>query len=245
MVQLIYTKGGGKMTKNKSFKFGLAVSCFMLMMPIVYITVCLLNSFIVSWFMLLIPVIPFVLSLVIVLIKKIPNIIKVILPIFLLIIALCVFLFFSIFGITTEFRAFDGEEEINGYYTDFNFDKFGDYESISNYKYREISIFPCESDSTILKYDKDNFEKIKQDINSTYTFYSDKTFTFEDFDFKVTDIDEYPTEIELIGVNDESCEIAYIIFTSSEITLGIEDIEPVEEFLNFYCGWKYVLKERR
>ncbi len=232
------------MTENKAFKVGLTVSCFMLLIPIVYIIVCLLNSYIVSGIILLIPVIPFVLSLTLVLIKKIPNIVKVILPILILLVTLCVFLFFSFFGVTIEFRAYDGEEEINGYYTDFNFDKFGEYESISNYKYREISIFPCESDSTILKYNKDNFKKLKQDINSTYTFYGDKCFEFEDFDFYVININDYPTEIELVGVNNESCEIAYVTFISSEITLDYDDIEPIEEFLNFYCGWKYILKER-
>lgn len=232
------------MTKNKSFKFGLAVSCVILLFPIVYIIVCLLNSYIVSGFMLLIPVVPFVLSLILVLIKKIPNIIKVILPVLIFFVTLFVFLFFSFFGVTVEFRAFDSAEEINEYYTDFDFNKFGEYESISNYKYREMSIFPCEADATILKYDKDNFEKLKQDINSTYTFYSDKSFPFEDFDFKVIDIDDHPTEIELVGVNNESSEIAYITFISSEITLNLEDIEPIDEFLNFYCGWQYILKER-
>lgn len=232
------------MTENKSFKVGLTVSCFMLLIPIVYIIVCLLNSYIVSGIILLIPVIPFVLSLTLVLIKKIPNIVKIILPILILFVTLCVFLFVNFFGVTIEFRTFDGEEEINEYYTDFNFDKFGDYESISNYKHREISIFPCESDSTILKYNKDNFKKLKQDINSTYTFYGDKCFEFEDFDFYVININDYPTEIELVGVNNESCEIAYVTFISSEITLDYDDIEPIEEFLNFYCGWKYILKER-
>lgn len=233
------------MTENKYFKIGFTVSCFLLLIPIVYIIVCLINSYIVSGIMLLIPVAPFILSLILIFIKKIPDIVKVILPIFLLIIALCVFLFFSFFGVTTEFRTFDGEKEINGYYTDFNFDKFGDYEDISSYKHREISIFPSESDSTIVKYDKDSFEKIKQDIYSNYTFYSDKSFIFEGFDFKVTDIDEYPTKIELVGVNNESCEIAYVKFISTEISLDFEDIDPIDEYLNFYCGWKYVLKERR
>lgn len=232
------------MTENKSFKIGITVSCVILLIPIVYIIICLLNSYIVSGVMLLISVVPFVLSLILVLIKKIPNIIKVILPILILLVTLCVFLFFSFFGVTIEFRAFDGEEEINGYYTAFNFDKFGDYESISNYKYREISIFPCESDVTILKYDKANFEKLKQDINSTSTFYSDKSFPFENFDFKVINIDDYPTEIELVGVNNESCEITHITFISSEITLELEDIEPIDEFLYSYCGWQYILKDR-
>ncbi|MBQ8210558.1 MAG: hypothetical protein IJZ35_08260 [Clostridia bacterium] len=232
------------MAKDKSFKFGLTVSCVILLIPIVYIIVCLFNSYIVSGLLLLIPVISFVLSLILVLIKKIPNIIKVILPILILLVTLFVFLFFSFFGVTVEFRAFDGVDEINEYYTDFNFDEFGEYESISSYKYREISIFPFESDTTILKYDKVNFEESKQDINSTYAFYSEKSFTFEDFDFKVIDINDYPTEIELVGVDNESCEIAYVTFRSSEITLGLDDIEPLDEFLNFYCGWEYVLKER-
>lgn len=82
---------------------------------------------------------------------------------------------FGFFSPTVEFRVFDDAGEISEYYDDFDFDKFGEYESISNYKYYSMAIFSQEAYTTIYH--------------------------------------RYPKEMYLIGVNNETKEIAYVRFS--------------------------------
>ena len=83
-----------------------------------------------------------------VLIKKLNGAVRVILSSFLLILTLVSFAFLGFFGPTVEFRSFENAEEINEYYNkndslndDFDFEKFGKYESIESYKYHSMAIF--------------------------------------------------------------------------------------------------------
>lgn len=236
------------MRKNKAFMFSLIVSFVIASIPLVYIIFCLANSYIVPGYIILFLVVSFAISLLLTLIKKIPNIIKVILSVLILLVTLFIFLFFSFFGVTVEFRAFDGAKEINEYYTDFDFDKFGEYESISNYKYHAMSIFQQEAYTTILKYNKENFAKEKSNIENNYRFYtepvekegSEPIFSYEDFDFRVEISDWYPKELYLIGINNESCEIAYVYFQDYDL----DEVSDFKDILDYYCGWRYVIKER-
>lgn len=244
------------MRKSKAYIFSLIAICVIASIPILYIITCLICSYIPSWLLISIPALAILLSLPIVLIKKLHGAIRVILSSFILILTLVSFAFLSFFGPTVEFRTFDNAEEINEYYNkndslnyDFDFEKFGKYKNISNYKYHSMAIFSQAAYTTIIKYDKDNFQSKKSNIESNHKFYSvpvddgeaDPVFSYEGFSFRVELSDWYPKEMNLVGINESTNEIAFITFYDYDL----DTIDDYEEFLEYYCGWRYIVKERK
>ena len=243
------------MRKSKAYIFSLIAICVIASIPILYIITCLICSYIPSWLLISIPALAILLSLPMVLIKKLHGAIRVILSSFILILTLVSFAFLSFFGPTVEFRTFDNAEEINEYYNendslnyDFDFEKFGEYKNISNYKYHSMAIFSQEAYTTIIKYDKDNFQSKKSNIESNHKFYSvpvddeeaEPVFLYEGFSFRVEISDWYPKEMNLVGINEATNEIAFITFYDYDL----DTIDDYKEFLDYYCGWRYVIKER-
>lgn len=243
------------MIKSKAYIFSLIATGIIASIPILYIIICLICSYIPSWLLLSIPVSAIFLSLPMVLIKKLHGAIRVILSSFVLISTLVSFAFLGFFGPTVEFRSFDDAAEIHEYYNkndslngDFDFEKFGKYESIESYKYHSMAIFSQEAYTTIVKYDKDNFESKKSNIESNHKFYSvpvddeeaEPVFSYEGFSFRVEISDWYPKEMNLVGINEATNEIAFITFYDYDL----DTIDDYEEFLEYYCGWRYVIKER-
>lgn len=243
------------MRKSKAYIFSLIAIGMIASIPILYIIICLIFSYIPSWLLLSIPVSAILLSLPMVLIKKLHSAIRVILSSFLLILTLVSFAFLGFFGPTVEFRSFDNAEEINEYYNkndslndDFDFEKFGEYKNISNYKFHSMAIFSQEAYTTIVKYDEDKFDSEKSNIESNHNFYSVPTddeeaepvFLYGGFNFKVEISDWYPKEMNLIGINEATNEIAFITFYDYDL----DSISDYEEFLEYDCGWRYIIKER-
>ncbi len=243
------------MRKSKAYIFSLITTCIFTSIPILYIFICLICSYIPSLLLISIPITAILLSLPMVLIKKLHGAIRVILSSFLLILTLVSFAFLGFFGPTVEFRSFDNAEEINEYYNkndnindDFDFEKFGEYKNISNYKYHSMAIFQQEAYTTILKYNEDKFEAEKSRIESSYKFYStpieneeaEPIFSYEGFSFSVEISDWYPKEMNLVGINEETREIVYVSFQDYDL----DSISDYNEFLEYYCGWRYVIKER-
>ena len=231
------------MRKSKAYIFSLITVGIIASIPILYIIICLICSYIPSWLLISIPVSAIILSLPVVLIKKLNGAIRVILA------------FLGFFGPTVEFRSFENAEEINEYYNkndslndDFDFEKFGKSESIESYKYHSMAIFSQEAYTTIVKYDKDNFESKKSNIESNHKFYSvpvddeeaEPAFSYEDFSFRVEVSDWYPKEMNLVGINEATNEIAFITFYDYDL----DTIDDYKEFLDYYCGWRYIVKER-
>lgn len=111
-----------------------------------------------------------------------------------------------------------------------------------------MAIFSQEAYTTIVKYDKDNFQSQKSNIESNHKFYSvpvddgdaEPIFSYEGFSFRVELSDWYPKEMNLVGINDSTNEIAFITFYDYDL----DTIDDYEEFLEYYCGWRYVIKER-
>ena len=242
------------MRKSKAYIFSLIAVGIIASIPILYIIICLICSYIPSWHLISIPVSAIILSLPVVLIKKLNGAVRVILSSFLLILTLVSFAFLGFFGPTVEFRSFDNAEEINNFYNennryddDFDFEKYGEYESISNYKYHSMAIFSQEAYTTILKYNEDNFDEEKSKIENSCKFYStpieneesDPVFSYEGFDFRTEISDWYPKEMNLVGINEETLEIAYVSFQDYDL----DSISDYEEFLDYYCGWRYIIKE--
>ena len=243
------------MRKSKAYIFSLIAVGIIASIPILYIIICLICSYIPSWHLISIPVSAIILSLPVVLIKKLNGAVRVILSSFLLILTLVSFAFLGFLGPTVEFRSFDDAAEIHEYYNkndslndDFDFEKFGKYESIESYKYHSMAIFSQEAYTTIVKYDKDNFESKKSNIESNHQFYSvpvddeeaEPVFLYEGFSFRVEISDWYPKEMNLVGINEATNEIAFITFYDYDL----DTIDDYKEFLDYYCGWRYVIKER-
>ena len=227
------------MRKSKAYIFSLITICVIASIPILYIITCLICSYIPSWLLISIPVSATLLSLPMVLIKKLHGAIRVILSSFILILTLVSFAFLGFFGPTVEFRSFENAEEINEYYNkndslndDFDFEKFGEYKNISNYKYHSMAIFSQEAYTTIIKYDKDNFQSKKSNIESNHKFYSvpvddgeaEPIFSYEGFSFRVELSDWYPKEMNLVGINESTNEIAFITFYDYDLDT-IDDYE--------------------
>ncbi|MBO5396179.1 MAG: hypothetical protein J6A97_04785 [Clostridia bacterium] len=243
------------MRKSKAYIFSLIATGVFASILILYIFICLICSYIPSLILISIPVTAILLSLPMVLIKKLHGAIRVILSSFLLILTLVSFAFLGFWGPTVEFRSFDNAKEINEYYNkndnindDFDFEKFGEYKNISNYKYHSMAIFSQEAYTTILKYNENEFEAEKSKIESSYKFYStpieneeaEPIFSYEGFSFRVEISDWYPKEMNLVGINEATNEIAFITFYDYDL----DTIDDYEEFLEYYCGWRYVIKER-
>lgn len=243
------------MRKSKAYIFSLIAVGIIASIPILYIIICIICSYIPSWLLLSIPVSAIILSLPVVLIKKLNGAIRVILSSFLLILTLVSFAFLGLLGPTVEFRSFENAEEINEYCNkndslndDFDFEKFGKYESIESYKYHSMAIFSQEAYTTIAKYDDDNFDTEKSKIENSYKFYNtpvgneeaEPVFSSEGFSFRVEISDWYPKEMNLVGINEATNEIAFIAFYDYDL----DTITDFGDFLNDYCGWRYVIKER-
>lgn len=104
------------MRKSKACIFSLIAICVIASIPILYIITCLICSYIPSWLLISIPALAILLSLPMVLIKKLHGAIRVILSSFILILTLMSFSFLGFWGPTVEFRTFDNAEEIKEYY---------------------------------------------------------------------------------------------------------------------------------
>lgn len=241
------------MKKSKAFAFGLIISFLILVISVGYLIYSKLNSHIISDVMILIPIVAFGVSVVIVLIKRVPDIIKLTFPVLIFAVSLFSFYWLNCVGGYVEFRTLHGVNEIKEYYTDFSFNKFGKYEDIFNYQYHSTGIFQQEAYTTILKYDKKSFEEEINDIDMNYKFYDhsivdgepEPFFTFDGFDFRIekskSPKEWYPKQLYLIGINKTSYEIAYVYFQDYDL----DCVSDFNDILDYYCGWQYVVEDRK
>lgn len=252
--------------KNKApFITGTVFSSFMLLMLIGCFCIYKNNSYIVPYDFMLFPVALIAVSLVFVLVKKMPSFLKCAVPIILCVISLG-FYGLLILGGQQEFRSYNGVDEIQEYNmllegkADYelylspkiDLDKYGDFSDIAYYEYHFHAIFSDHANTAIAKYTEDNFNKAEKFIESEYTFADAPikeddplpVFSYDGFDFRIA-VDEntkssYPKSIYLIGLNRSTSEIAYVSFHNSDLD-GIYDFEV---FISDYCGWQYIVKER-
>ncbi len=237
------------MKKDKAFVFSFSVSLIVAAIMLVYIVIFLVNSYIFPMYRVLFLAVSFVILLLTAFSKKLPKAGKVTASALIFLIVLPIFAVMALFYPTVEYRAFEDAEEIVGYYQDFDFGQYGDFEDISNYKYHSMAIFQEEAYTTFLKYDEKNFEKEKSNIENSFEFYEEPawegegnpTFSYDGFDFR-TQVNEewYPKEIYLVGIKEETREIVHVSFEDYDL----DTVTDFGEFLDFYCGWRYVMKER-
>lgn len=248
------------MMKSKSFTVSCIFAGLNIVLLVAYIIFCLVNSYIISRFLVIITVVAALLSTLFILIKKLSNLVKSIITGIIFFVFFICFTFFNLFGGQTEFRKFEGLDEINAYnsevdeefsYSDrmIEIKRAGDFEEIIAYKYFYNAIFSDLAFTTIAKYDEQSFEKQKNQLVNEYKFnYTSLedderitvSFNAYGFDFSiVTDFEGsyvYPKVVRLIGINETSNEIAYVDFENYDL----DYIDDYEWFISSYCGWEYI-----
>lgn len=258
------------MKKKISFNVSLVFSLLILTLPIAVIIYHKTNGHLINGWEIAgcISLFAFALSMVFVLIKKVPGIVKVIMSL----VFLCVASFLCVLTVGlgyVVFEPYNGTEEVELYNevfketdtryearfkTEVEFDRYGNYKDINHYYYLCTGIFQEACNTTIVEYTDEEFENEVKRLNSENTFYEKAVlpedpvpvFTFEGFDFRLKkpqnedDYDYYPKCMNFIGVNNATNEIAYVHFEDGDLD-GVFDFETL---MYSYCGWCYITEER-
>lgn len=250
------------MKKSKSFYISLFFSLLILIFPVIFFIYHKTNGHMIDLrnFISYVSLLAFVLSMLFVLIKKIPGKIKIIITLVILCATSIFCIYVSLLGGFIVFESFNGIEEIKGYnetidssgrrYEDvyklekIELNSYGDFEDISHYYYFSATFFQQVGYTTIVKYDDESFEKETKRIRAENTFYSqeDIMFSYEGFDFILLKEDDennlLPEEINYIGINDDTNEITYVCSL-----FALEDPSD-DDILEIDCGWRYIIEER-
>lgn len=260
------------MKKKISFNVSLVFSLLILTLPIAVIIYHKSNGHLINGWEITgcISLFAFPLSMVFVLIKKVPGMVKVIVSL----VILCGTAFLCVWmngvGGYVVFESYNGIEQVEryneqfgGYYSvrsedihkiDVPIESYGEFEDISHYYYLCTGIFQDACNTTIVEYTDEEFENEVKRLNSENTFYEKAVlpedpvpvFTFEGFDFRLKkpqnedDYDYYPKCMNFIGVNNATNEIAYVHFENWDLD-GVFDFETL---MYSYCGWRYITEER-
>ncbi len=249
------------MKKTKAFYASLIFALLILVIPVVYFLYHKLNGHIIDIrnFITDVSFYTFLLSMLFVLIKKIPDKVRVVITLIILLVTSIFCTYVGFLGGFVVFESFNGADEIIGYnesvessgkrYEDvykmekIDLSSYGDFEDISHYYYFSAGIFQQVGYTTIVEYDDENFKIETEKLKSQVDFYHEKnenTFNYEGFDFILLAQDDennlYPEEVNYIGINGSTKEIAYVC---SMFALA-EDAELLE----IDCGWRYVIEER-
>ena len=253
------------MKKSKSFYISLVFSLLILVIPVVYFLYHKLNGHVIDVrnFITDISFCAFGLSMIFVLIKKLPGAVKIVFT-------LLIFLGTAIFSVWCngvggyiEFTAYNGIEEIaeynaslpakdDRYYfeTEIETDSYGDFEDIACYSYLSTGIFQQHSFVTVVKYSKEHFENEVKSINTSKVFYEEAifdedpipVFSYDGFDFRLENNDSgyYPKQMDFIGINEERKEIAYVYFED----MDLDGVRSFEDLMDVYVGWNLIEEER-
>lgn len=248
------------MKKSKMFRASCVFSALNIVTLIGYIIYSLLSSHILNIYFILTPLIGFLLTFLFIVIKKIPDILKLVLSVLITFSFLALFCLFNLTGPVAEFRVFEGADELKTYNQmasesnvwfgeELESQNYGDFEEITAYKYHSRGIWQQFAYTTISKYDDNNFAKEKEKINQEFDFFETQVleddpvpiFTKDGFEFKITSDSGYPKCMHLIGINNTTNEIAHIYFQDDDL----DGVLSFENFPDTYCGWKSIVKDRK
>lgn len=252
------------MKKKICFTISLTFSLLILTFPVAVIIYHKANGHLIDGWELTgyVSLFAFALSMVFVLIEKIPGMVKLILTF----VILCGTAFLCVWmngvGGYVVFESYNGIEQVERYNEQFGgysvrsedinkidvpIESYGEFEDISHYYYFHAGIFQQVGHTTILKYGDGNFEKELLRVNSENTFHTDEDekeiiLDYEGFSFRLVSQDEeaLPRQLTYIGVNEATREIAYV-YSMYAIGDAVEDFESV---IDVDCGWRYITEER-
>ena len=150
------------------------------------------------------------------------------------------------------------EEEITAkFYNMPEIDEMGEYEELEYYHFAQIYtlLFMSDVHTVVCQYSEEEYEAQKSYIEENYVFitedyldqsrddgdyYLSPTAEVDGFTFRYLDESSYgfyhPKYIVLIGMNDETREIAYIDFYD----IDLDYLSPLDEFILDECGWEHV-----
>ena len=136
----------------------------------------------------------------------------------------------------------------------------GNPESAEYYDFycQAAGIFVSESDTLVLKYSKEEYEKETARIEEYYAFESEACLGYgesicehsckiDGYLFRFLDTDgtykeiEFPKTLIIVGTNDETCEIVYTVFHDPDL----DYIESFSDFMLEDCGWRRISKRRK
>ncbi len=226
-------------------------SSLVLLVPTVHIIYSLIRGYLIEFeFMVFFPLCAFAISLLLASVKKVPFISHVF-PYIISVAVIFICGFFGMFG-HTEYR-----HSTLDWYAAYTLTS-GDCDRVDTYEYDLVNIFPSDSTTVIYLYNEEKFDNAVKKLDEKYTFYTDLIsldcdydpnpfFTVGNFDFRIvkeTDgewTDYFPKFVHLIGVNKQSKEIADIMFYSSDL----DYISDLTSFVEYDCGWNYIMKKHK
>lgn len=195
------------------------------------------------------PLIVAVMSFLLAASDVIPNSVRSVITAVLLAVTIAGCLFLNILFPHAQFKAYDGDKAITRYSSSYTVDTDGKYKNVNYYEYYAYTIlFQQKADTLICQYDDSDFEKKVEEINSEYEFYlnpverdeADPNFTIDGFNFRLVNTEDYPHEMQFIGINNETKEIAYLSFEDRDL----DRVWDFTDLLNTDCGWNYIKEER-
>ena len=253
------------MKKTKSFYISLVFSLLILVVPVIYFLYHKLNGHVIDIrnFVTEVSFYAFLLSMLFVLIKKIPDKVKVVFTLIILLATSVFCTYVGLLGGYVDFEALKGIEEIaeynaelpadeDRYYfeTEIETDSYGAFEDIACYRYLSTGVFQQRSFITIVKYSQEHFENEVKSINTSKSFYDEAVldgdpipvFTYDGFDFRLEKNEDYyyPKQTDFIGINKETNEIAYVYFED----MDLDGVWSFENLMEVYAGWHLIEEER-
>ena len=150
------------------------------------------------------------------------------------------------------------EQEITSeFYNMPEIDEMGEYENLEYYHYKQIYsvLFMSDVHTVVCQYSEEEYEAQKAYVEENYVFRTDDyrdlsrqdgeyylppTAEIDGFTFRYLDESSYgfyhPKYVVLIGMNDETLEIAYIDFYD----IDLDYFSPLDEFILNECGWEHI-----
>ncbi len=132
----------------------------------------------------------------------------------------------------------------------------GAYTELEHYEYyNAVLIFQSQADTFTFRYDSNEYQAQKSNIEKKYTFQSETInhrdhscesyVEIEGYYFRMLDINgkyqkdvEFPKELLFIVLNDNENTVSYVYFEDQDR----DYIDSLEDFILSNCGWRYILK---
>ncbi len=242
-------KGFLKSRKTASFLLSLIIT-LVIDMSIVLVRHSIINiSFVLTFFAL-----PFIgLFLIFRLIFSDKKIIaKTVLSVVTAVLTLALIFGFFMVGYFEELTSYKNEKVETPYSKIMNdsmpeLNELGNPVNIELFKYySSYAVFHYDTDILICEYDEAEYAKQKELLDKKYVFQDLDgmkvwaPITIDGYEFRMLSKEEYelnyPKNIIYVATNDETKEIAYINYCEGDR----DYIEPLEEFIENDCGWKYI-----
>ncbi len=215
-----------------------------LIFPVYYIICCISNNYLIIKIFVIWPVIIFFISLLFIIIKKIPFAVKLGISFVSVFISIClIFVNCAIFQ-PLEFQITTGDDiYVASISNEAFWDKTENYESAVTYScYRASAILNRYTNTLIVKFHEDDFSEKLKEVNDNFEFfeypvdgYGSPEFDYYGFSFRAYKHKRFPQVISFIGINHNTNEIAEVSASTPHGPNG-----TFEEIFLYDCFWEYV-----